>query len=295
MSNNIAKVKKKMSIYAKRRVHNVLTGNYGSVFKGRSLDFDDLRIYQYGDDVKDIDWKASARSRTPMIRRYVAVRKHNIMVVADSGRNMAALAPSGETKNEVATFAAAVVSYIAEKNGDLVGMTYGNNSDKTRFALKEGSYHIENFLDKYEKTVSIESDTSDINALLSYVTKNFRERMFLFIITDVHGAMQMSEDLLRRLRVRHEQMVMMIEDANFTEPKFASKDARDIVNNTILPCYMRKNHKLRHAEEAMKKENIDKVTREFKRLGIVSCHLSDTEKAIPEIFKMLEAKKHVRR
>ena len=55
MSNNLAKVKKKMSIYAKRRVRNVLTGNYGSVFKGRSMDFDDLRAYEYGDDVKDID------------------------------------------------------------------------------------------------------------------------------------------------------------------------------------------------------------------------------------------------
>ena len=49
-----------MDIFAQRRVRNVLSGNYGSVFKGRSLDFDDLREYNYGDDVKDIDWKATA-------------------------------------------------------------------------------------------------------------------------------------------------------------------------------------------------------------------------------------------
>ncbi len=294
MSNYIAKVKKKMNIYAKRRVHNVLTGNYGSVFKGRSIDFDDLRTYQYGDDVKDIDWKASARSRVPMIRRYIAVRKHNIMIVADAGRNMAALSPSGESKYEVATFAAAVISYIAEKNGDLVGMTYGNNAGKSRFALKEGAAHIENFLSKYEKSISVESDISDINALLNYVTKSFRERMFIFIITDVHGAMQISEDLLRRLRVRHEQMVMMVEDASFTEAKFAGSDARDITNDTILPRFMRKDRKLRQAEASMREENLNKVTHELKRLGIMSCHLNGTDKAIPEIFKMLEAEKHAR-
>jgi uncharacterized protein (DUF58 family) len=295
MSNNIAKVKKKMSIYAKRRVHNVLTGNYGSVFKGRSIDFDDLRTYQYGDDVKDIDWKASARSKVPMIRRYIALRKHNIMIVADAGRNMAALAPSGETKEEVATFAAAVVSYVAEKNGDLVGMTYGNNVGKTRFALKEGVAHIENFLDKYGKSVSTASGDANINALLNYVTKSFRERMFIFIITDVHGAMQINEDLLRRLRVRHEQMVMMVEDINYTSPKFSNKDAVDITNGNTLPRFMRKNRKLRQAEEKLREENQEKVARELKRLGIMSCFLSDTDKAIPEIFKMLEAERHVRR
>ena len=64
MAGYLVKVRKKMNIITQRRVRNVLTGNYGSVFKGRSIDFDDLREYDYGDDVKDIDWKASARSRS---------------------------------------------------------------------------------------------------------------------------------------------------------------------------------------------------------------------------------------
>ena len=294
MSSYIAKVKKKMSKYARRRASNVLTGNYGSVFKGRSMDFDDLRVYQYGDDVKDMDWKASARSRTPMVRRYVAIRKHNIMIVADAGRNMAALSPSGESKKEIATFAAAVLSYIAEKNGDLIGITFGDDSNKTRFPLKESIAHIENILDKYEKAITIKSNLTDMNALLGYVTKCFRERMFLSIITDVHGAMQISEEVLRRLRVRHEQMVIMVEDASFSEKGLKNKDAIDITTGAVLPHYMRKSRKLRRAEEKMREDNLNKVARELKRLGITSCHLDSTENAIPEIFKMLEAARHVR-
>ncbi len=294
MSNNLAKVKKKMSIYAKRRVRNVLTGNYGSVFKGRSMDFDDLRAYEYGDDVKDIDWKASARSKAPMIRRYIAVRKHNIMIVGDSGRGMAALAPSGEKKSTLATFAAAVVSYVADKNSDLVAMTFGNNKGNTRFPLKEGIAHIENFLDKYEKSISVESGNSDINALLSYISKNFRERMFLFIITDVHGGLLISEGLLRRLRVRHEIMVIMVEDVSFTDKKFKNDSAVDITDHTSLPRFMRSNRKLRNAEARLREENIQKIDHNLKRLGIMSCHISSTDTAIPSIFKMLEEKKHAR-
>lgn len=294
MPSYIALVKKKMSKYAKRRASNVLTGNYGSVVKGRSMEFDDLRVYQYGDDVKDMDWKASARSRTPMVRRYVAIRKHNIMIVADAGRNMAALAPSGEAKYEIATFAAAVISYIAEKNGDLIGITFGNNSGKTRLPLKDNKNHIENLLKKYEKSISTSADLTDMNALLNYVTKCFKERMFLFIITDVHGVMQVSEDVLRRLRVRHEQMVIMIDDAPFSSPKIARKEALDVTKNAVLPHYLRKSRRLRHAEEKLREDNLNKVTHELGRLGITSCHLENTDKAIPEIFKMLEAKKHVR-
>ena len=294
MPNRLAKIQKKMSIYAKRRVRNVLTGNYGSVFKGRSMDFDDLRVYEFGDDVKDIDWKASARSKTPMFRRYIAVRKHNIMIVADSGRGMAALAPSGEKKSELADFAAGVIAYIAQKNGDLVGMTFGNGTGNTRFPLKEKESHIENFLNKYQKSITPENSNSDINALLSYVSKNFRERMFLFVITDVHGALQISEDLLRRLRVRHEIMAIMIEDISFTDAKYKNDAAVDITDNTSLPRFMRANRKLQKAEAALRENSLKNASQRLKRLGIMNSHIYDTDHAIPEIFKMLEEQKHVR-
>ena len=275
MSSHLVKVKKKMSIYAKRRVRNVLSGNYGSVFKGRGMDFDDLRPYEYGDDVKDIDWKASARSRTPMIRRYVAIRKHNIMIVADAGRNMAALSPSGETKGDIATMAAGVLSYIAQKNDDLIGMIFGNSNGSTRFPLKEGTAHIENFLTKYEKSINIKADQANLNALLSYISKNFRERMFLIIITDVFGASNISQDILRRLRARHE--------------------VRDITEDLRLPTFMRKDRKLKKAETRMRELLINTTKHDLRRLGICSCNIDSSDSVIPAIFKMLEEQKHVRR
>ena len=295
MPRHLAKVKKRMNIYAKRRVRNVLTGNYGSVFKGRGMDFDDLRPYDYGDDVKDIDWKASARSRNLMIRRYVAVRKHNIMLVMDSGRNMSAITPSGETKSEVALLAASAVAYIADKNGDLFGTTFGNSSSNTRLPLKEGLDHIENCLNKYERNVSLDSDPADMTALLSYVSKNYRERMFLFIITDGFGAANISESMLKRLRARHEIMMIMIEDSYLTNQDLKHSETQDVTADLRLSQFYRYDRKLREAEEKMRTNLKKKTMHDLKRLGICSCSITSSEVVVPEVFKMLEEQKHVRR
>ena len=202
MPSYLVKVRKKMDIFAQRRVRNVLSGNYGSVFKGRSLDFDDLREYNYGDDVKDIDWKATARSRTIMIRRYIAVRKHNILLVADNGNTMAALAPSGESKQEVATFCAGVMSYVALHHGDYVGMIYGNHGENKRYMQKEDAAYIENFLDKYAKSMTLKSEPSDLNSLLTYVSKTYRERSFMIIMSDAEGVSQIDTEMIRKLHAR---------------------------------------------------------------------------------------------
>ena len=295
MPGYLVKVRKKMDIYAQRRVRNVLAGNYGSVFKGRSMDFDDLREYTYGDDVKDIDWKATARSRTIMIRRYIAIRKHNIMIVADNGCSMAGLAPSGEPKNEVATFCAGVIAYVAQKHNDLVGMVYGNESANKRYIMKEDTPYIENFLKKYEQSVDADGPKSDINALLTYVSKSFRERMFLIVITDPASAATLDRELVRRLSVRHEQMFILVEDSPVTNKMLLRKDVDDINEHIRLPHYFRANKKIAKSEANFRMLLTTKIQKSLHHLGVVSTIVDSSDHAVPQIFKMLEEQKHVRR
>lgn len=295
MPSYLVKVRKKMDIYAQRRVRNVLSGNYGSVFKGRSMDFDDLREYNYGDDVKDIDWKATARSRTIMIRRYIAIRKHNIMIVADSGNTMAALAPSGESKVEVAAFCAGVIAYIAQKHGDLVGMVYGDKNGNKRYAMKEDTPYIENFLKKYSHSVKADGADSDINSVLTYISKSFRERMFLIVITDPNSAATLDRNLVRRLNARHEQMYILVEDSPLTNKSLLDKDVNDMNDHVRLPHYFRANKKIAAAEEEYRKSLTEKIQKGLHRFGVVSTTVPSSEKAIPMIFKMLEEQKRVRR
>ncbi len=295
MAGYLVKVRKKMNIFTQRRVRNVLTGNYGSVFKGRSIDFDDLREYVYGDDVKDIDWKASARSRSIMIRRYVAVRKHNILLVADNGNTMATLAPSGENKQEIATFCAGVMSYIAIHHGDYIGIVYGNKAENKRFALKEDASYVENFLGKYAKSMQLEGAPSDLNSLLSYVSKTYRERCFLMIITDADGISRVEPDLLRRLHARNEIMVIVVEDSPLTNQLLASSDTVEIEGKLRLSQYLRKNKRLNKAEKAYRDAQRVGVRKSLRRMGIVCCFVDSVDHAIPRIVTMLEEQKHVRK
>ena len=295
MAGYLVKVRKKMNIITQRRVRNVLTGNYGSVFKGRSIDFDDLREYVYGDDIKDIDWKASARSRSIMIRRYVAVRKHNILLVADNGNTMATLAPSGESKQEIATFCAGVMSYIAIHHGDYIGIVYGNKAENKRFALKEDAAYAENFLGKYAKSMQLEGAPSDLNSLLSYVSKTYRERCFLMLITDADGISRIEPDLLRRLHARNEIMVIVVEDSPLTNQLLVSSDTVEIEGKLRLSQYLRKNKRLSKAEKAYRDAQRVGVRKSLRRMGIVCCFVDSVDHAIPRIVTMLEEQKHVRK
>ena len=295
MPSYLVKVRKKMDIYSQRRSRNVLSGNYGSVFKGRSMDFDDLREYTYGDDVKDIDWKSTARSNKIMVRRYIAIRKHNILIVADNGRTMGTLAPSGETKGEVAAFCAGVIAYVAQRHGDLVGMVYGSKNESKRYAIKEDTAFIENFLDKYAKSISADGAASDINSLLTYVTKSFRERMFIVVITDPTSAATVNRELLRRLNARHEQMYILVEDSPMTNNLIAERNVNDIEGNIRLPHYFRTNKKVAAAETQFRANQLELIAKGLRRFGIVSCAVDSTDHAIPRIFQMLEEQKHVRR
>lgn len=294
MPSYLNKIKKLMGAGAEQQARRMLEGNFGTVLKGRSLDFDDLRSYDYGDDVKDIDWKASARSRQVMIRRYIAVRKHNILIVADNGNSMAALAPSGEQKSEVATFAAATMAYIAKKHGDLVGMVYGNRNNNSHYAPKENLGYIEDFLNKYAQSVNTLSPQSDINALLNYIAKAFRERLFLVVITDPTSAESISSSIVRKLGVRHEQFYILIEDSPLSNPKLAEQDCCDISGRARLPRYLRTSKQVARAENDYLEKQRESIRRNLRRNGAFCCYVRESAQAIRPILKMLEEQKHER-
>ena len=77
--NYVTKIRAKVNIYASRKSSNLFDGSYKSVYQGNGLDFENLREYIPGDNIRDIDWKASSRSGKMLVKRYVAERKHNIM------------------------------------------------------------------------------------------------------------------------------------------------------------------------------------------------------------------------
>ncbi|WP_457950367.1 DUF58 domain-containing protein [Pseudarthrobacter sp. alpha12b] len=213
MASLLQRVKSKMAIFAHRKARGMLDGEYGSVFRGRSLDFDDLRAYVPGDEVRDIDWKASARHGSPLIRRYVAVRRQTVLLVTDTGRNMAAEARSGEVKKDVAVLALGVLGYLAHRHGDVVGLVCGDSAATRAFPAKTGEAHLERLLRHVDSHAALEAAPSRIRDQLDYVARNIKGRHLLFVVADELAADAATGRLLRRLRAQHEILWLTVRDA----------------------------------------------------------------------------------
>ncbi|MBD1539547.1 DUF58 domain-containing protein [Arthrobacter sp. S13_S34] len=213
MTSLLQRVKSDVAIFAHRKARGMLDGEYGSVFRGRSLDFDDLRAYIPGDEVRDIDWKASARHGSPLIRRYVAVRRQTVLLVTDTGRNMAAAARSGETKKDIAVMALGVMGYLAHRHGDVVGLVSGDSAGTTALPAKGGEAHLERLLRRVDSAATLDAAPSRLEVQLDHVARTIKSRNLLFIVADELAASLATSQLLRRLQAQHEILWLTVRDA----------------------------------------------------------------------------------
>ncbi|MEV4991328.1 DUF58 domain-containing protein [Pseudarthrobacter sp. LMD1-1-1.1] len=240
MASLLQRVKSKMAIFAHRKARGMLDGEYGSVFRGRSLDFDDLRAYVPGDEVRDIDWKASARHGSPLIRRYVAVRRQTVLLVTDTGRNMAAEALSGEVKKDIAVLSLGVLGYLAHRHGDLVGLVCGDSSATRSFPAKSGEAHLERLLRHVDSRTGLEAAASRIQDQLDYVARNIKGRHLLFVVADELAADDATGRLLRRLRAQHEILWLTVRDAELAPSPVAGAsphtggDSYSVADSSLL-------------------------------------------------------------
>jgi len=295
MASLLVKVRRKMSIAAHRRVRTVLEGEYGSVFKGRSMDFDDLREYVAVDDVKDIEWRATARSGQVRIKRYVAIRKHNIMLVVDTGRSMAATAPSGECKRDIAVMAAGVIASVAEKHQDLVGLTAGNSEFLYHLPLKGSRMHVERILQYINIHTTLDAPPSDLTRILDYVRRTNRRRMLLVVISDnlQFGATQ--ERLLRRLAAQHELLFIAIEDLDPSADNWKDRSLYDVDQPVSLPTFVRRQATVDPAYQTLVKTEWRQANRVLEHIRVSSIRIDSEDKALSQIIRLLEKFKHARR
>jgi len=284
-----------MAIVAQRKVRGLLEGEYLSIFKGRSMDFDDLRAYEPGDEVKDIDWKATARSAHPLVRRYAATRKHNILLLVDTGRSMAAVTPTGESKRDVAVLASGMLGYIAQKHGDLVGLAAGSADDVCLLPTRGNNAHLEHVLQTIHRAIAIDGPKTDLLNVLRYAATHVRRRMMLVIVASTTAIDLVHERLLRRLRAQHEIMTIWIDDLAPGDPERVSLALHDVDDAGLLPAFIRRNKKL-HTEyfHARSVQEMNTAAT-FDSLGIAHVRMSGEQTVIPQLFRLLENKKHGKR
>lgn len=191
----------------------LLEGEHRSMFHGRSLEFDDLRPYIPGDDVRDIDWKASARSTDVLVKRFVSYRQQRVLMVADLGRNMLALAAGGEVKQRVVLNAVGLVGLIAISKGDEMGLVYGDATGSAHMPNRRGEAHLEHILERVNRHHVADSGHSDLSTQLEYVQQHFRRRHIVFVISDEPDVSAGLAEQFRKVAARHDVYWITVRDA----------------------------------------------------------------------------------
>ena len=208
----VNKNRAKISIFSSKKTKNLLDGTYQSVYKGKSLNFENLRDYDLNDDIKDIDWKSSTRSASLLVKQYIAEKKYNVMFVIDSGLKMSGSTLDGSIKKDIALYSAGTLAYITISNGDYMGMIFNTKGKVKFYPFKLNLYSLENYLNEYDKNSCLENNLT-VNDLLKYTYRNIKKNMIIFVITDNKGLSSIEPKTLKELAMLHETMFINIEDA----------------------------------------------------------------------------------
>ncbi len=293
MTGLVHKVKAKLSIHVRRRSVALLDGGYASVHKGRSMDFDDLREYTVGDDVRDIDWKASARQGSMLIKRYVAERHFSLVVVMPAGREFSALAAGGEVKRDIAVLAAGVLGWLAVRHGDDVSMVSGTPGRVRATRSRSSEGHLEQLLQQAVSLSQPDAPPGDLPGLLRHVVRNVRGRKVLLVLADEGVDVAAVEDSLRTLRLRHEVLWVEVTDL---DPLRAGRDSalRDVTTEHRLPDLVDVDPRLGEefaAAESARRAAMDTMMR---RTDISAARVGHTDEVVPMIVRMLEKRRRGR-
>lgn len=213
MASLLTPVKGKLFIDSTRKSTHALDGAYASLLRGHSLDFDDLRAYEYGDQIRDIDWKATARLGSPVVRRSLATRMHTVLFAVDTGLAMTALAHDEKPKKDLAILTVGVLGLLALRHGDDFCLVSGDSAGVRRREIGRSEAALEHTLRTIDHAVDAASAPSDRDALLSYIARTIARRMIVVVVTDDAPVSDETERLLRRLRVQHDVLWITLRDA----------------------------------------------------------------------------------
>ncbi len=208
-ANELIKKVRKIDIKTRGLSQNIFAGEYHTAFKGRGMTFSEVREYQYGDDIRDIDWNVTARHNHPYVKVYEEERELTVMLLIDVSRSRL-FGAVGEEKREMIAEIAATLAYSAITNNDKIGVIFFSDKIEKFIPPKKGKKHIlliiRELLD-----FTPESSGTDIGVALRYFTDALKKRCTTFLISDFIN----DSDFTRQLQVacnKHDLIAIQVYD-----------------------------------------------------------------------------------
>ena len=283
-TKELLKKVRKIEIKTKRLSDHIFGGEYQSTFKGRGMAFSEVRQYQFGDDVRAIDWNVTARYNDTFIKEFEEERELTMMLIIDiSGSNF--FGSDSLFKNEYVTELAATLAFSATKNNDKVGLILFSDNVELYIPPKKGKSHILRIIRELLEFKS-ESKKTDINIPLKFVSNILKNRSIAFIISDF-----ISKDYSNSLKIfssKHDVTAIRIYDK--TEEIIPNLGVIDITDNEtgakLTVNTGSKNVRKKYSEYYNSKRN--EFIDFFKKSGsgIIECNTQDDyQKKLLKYFK----------
>jgi len=212
--NELLKKVRKIEIRTRALSHQIFAGEYHSAFKGRGMAFSEVREYQYGDDVRNMDWNVTARLRAPYVKVFEEERELVVMLLIDVSASRM-FGTRCRSKRELAAEIAAVLSFSAAVNNDKVGALFFSDRVEQFIPPKKGRSHLLRIIHEILEFEPQHTGT-DISQALRFMTNAIKKRCTAFILSDMmdlrDGIYPAYEDALKIAVNRHEISVINIFD-----------------------------------------------------------------------------------
>jgi len=259
----------RIDITTNRLVTDVFAGAYHSVFKGRGMEFDEVREYQPGDDIRSIDWNVTARTGFAHVKKYVEERELTVMILVDASASVH-FASTGQMKNKLAAEIAAVLAFAAIRNNDKVGLLMFTDEAELFIPPKKGKAHVLRVIREilYFKP---KAKSTHLPKVLEYLTKILRRRSTVFVISDFLDANADYAPMKKSMRIanqHHDLIGITLTDPREMElPDSAMVEVMDAETGTKM-IIDTSSKRLRQEYQAKALDGINNRNRLFDSIGI---------------------------
>lgn len=261
ISKEVLKKIRKLEIQTKGMVNSIFGGEYQSAFKGRGMEFSEVRAYTYGDDIRQIDWNVTARTGDPFIKVFEEEREQTLMLCIDISQS-GTFGSQRQSKMELAIELCAVLAFSAIKNSDKVGLVLFSDHIEKVVPPKKGKTHVLRLIRELYTTEPTGHGT-DIGDALSYINRLLNRRAIVVLASDF-----MDSDFDKQLRItnqKHDLVSIIINDrledelpdlgvVRFQDPETGREKMVDTSSKKVRMAYNKK-----RAEQ--KKELHDRLLR----------------------------------
>lgn len=277
----ILKKVKRIEIATRGLVNDVFSGEYHSVFKGRGMEFAEVREYQIGDDIRNIDWNVTARSGHPYVKVFDEERELTVMLLVDVSSS-GNFGTTSQMKGEVAAELCAVLAFSAIKNNDKVGLMIFSDKIEKFIPPRKGKQHVLRVIREilYFKP---EDSRTNLNVALEYLSRVIKRKSIVFLISDF-----LTENYEKSLQVankKHDIIAIDIIDPREVEmPSVGLLELEDAeTGETVMVDTS--NPAIRGSFYSQSKEERETREKFFKSIGVDNININTDRSYVEPITK----------